>query len=153
MDTYIHLLISNSAIAPCDRSFKEFVVQDFSDTTSALKVTLSVIKVHSNNLYLLQPYKYLFVTRAGHKFDDGKQWLYTCGCSIEHSRFVNSLSFKIRCKFLDFSMDYPNCIHINAVLHLLSQMDAMHYITPDMEFAGIVIVICINFVAFRLILM
>ena len=46
---YIHLLITNHEIVPCNHSFKEFVVQEFSHTTLSLKV--STVHAKDNNYY------------------------------------------------------------------------------------------------------
>ena len=38
LDAYMYQLKTNSAIAPCDESFRTFVVQDFSEESFFLKV-------------------------------------------------------------------------------------------------------------------
>ncbi len=52
---------------------------------------------------------------------------------------MNSLNAEIKYDYSKFTEDFPNCIHIDAVIHILTEVDAVHCITPDMEFEGVVI--------------
>ena len=78
----------------------------------------------------------MFVTQSGKQFADGKQWLYSCTCNTERLRFFHSLGAKLDCSFSSFSKDFPNCMHIKAVSELVFEFDALNYITPDLDFAG-----------------
>ena len=42
----------------------------------------------------------------------------------------------INCDYAKFSEDFPHCIHIIAVTHILTEVDAVHCITPDLDFEG-----------------
>ncbi len=83
------------------------------------------------------------MTRSGHKFDDGKQWLYSCSCNREKLHFLNSLGAEIRYSYSKFNEEFSNCIHIDAAIHVLTKIDAVHCIMPDMDFEGTVnLVVC-----------
>ena len=78
----------------------------------------------------------MFVTRSGRQFSDGKQWLYSCSCNTERLKFLHSLGTKIDCTFSSFSEDFPRCMHVKAVSDLMVEFDALNYISPDLDFAG-----------------
>ena len=82
------------------------------------------------------------MTRSGKQFEDGKQWVYSCTCDLEKSRFFNSLHAKLDCTFTSFCEDYLYCIHVNAVLELVTDFDAVHCLSPDLDFAGTMITHC-----------
>ena len=88
-------------------------------------------------MIFFQPHSYVFVTQSGKQFSDGKQWLYSCTCNTENLRFFHGLAAKLECSFSSFSEEFPYCMHIKAVSDLIIDFDALNYITPDLDFAGI----------------
>lgn len=65
--------------------------------------------------------------------------MYSCICNKEYLQFFNSLSLEIKSSYVKFIHDFPNCIHIEAVAVILSNVDAFYCITPDMDFEGVAV--------------
>ena len=85
-----------------------------------------------------QPHQYYFVTCTGKQFIDGVDWVYCCTCDSHTSQLMTSLSTCINCNYSDFSEGFPKCIHIAAVVHMSSGIDAVHCLSPTHDFAGII---------------
>ena len=78
------------------------------------------------------------MSRAGRQFNDEVEWVYCCTCDSHTSQLMSSLSTHINCNYSDFSQALVKCIHIAAVVHLTSGIDAVHCLSPAHDFAGIV---------------
>ena len=87
-------------------------------------------------MYVLQPLCYNFVSRSAKQFVDDVEWVYHCTCDLHTLQLSTSLNSVLQCKYLDYLMKFPRCLHIQAVIHACSQLDAIHCISPAQHFQG-----------------
>ena len=78
------------------------------------------------------------MSRTGRKFIDDVEWVYCCTCDVHTSQLISTFGSHINCNVSEFSRGFPKCIHIAAVAHLSSKVDAIHCLSPAQDFAGIV---------------
>ena len=83
-----------------------------------------------------QPHSYHFVSRSAKQFKDGKQWLYSCTCNLELAKLVHSLCAQLDSTYSSINCLAKYCIHVNSVLQMVHEFDALNCITPDIDFEG-----------------
>lgn len=64
--------------------------------------------------------------------------MYSCTCDVNRARLVSSLSAVVDCSYDDLCKmpEFAECIHIQAASMIAVQLDAVHYVTPSVEFMG-----------------
>ena len=135
LDAYIFQLRTNNAIALCSGSLNDFVLQDFSEETLCLKVSFQKTFLHLTHL-LSFPLHYNFVSRSAKQFEDSIEWVYHCTCDSHTSKLSTSLSSILECNYSEFLEKFPECLHIQAVMHASSKLDAIHCLSPVQYFLG-----------------
>ena len=88
---------------------------------------------------MFQPHSYHFVKRYGRCFHPSDvKWVYSCTCDVNRARLVSSLSAVVDCGYDDLCKmpEFAECIHIQAADMIAVQLDAVHYVTPSVEFMG-----------------
>ena len=140
IDAYVHQLLTCCAFTPCDRKLQVFAVQEIIPDKMSLKVNhlmsdLRILKLLCV-LHPSQPHTYHFIHRYGRSFQHNDiQWVYSCTCDVNRSRFIASLNVFIDSCYENFCsmQEFSECIHIKASI---SQLDAVHSTTPSIEFEG-----------------
>lgn len=64
------------------------------------------------------------------------RWAYWCKCDPFRADLVESLSSGVSIDELE--RDCPECLHILALKRIIQKVDAIHDISPEQEFDGIV---------------
>ena len=99
---------------------------------------------------ITQPHAYHFIHRYGRSFQHSDiRWVYSCTCDVNRARFVESLNVFIDSCYEDFSnmQELSECIHVKASISIVTQLDAVHSITPSIEFVGMHMIITYQFIA------
>ena len=85
---------------------------------------------------------YHFIHRYGRSFNHNDvRWIYSCTCDASRARFVASLNVFVNCCYEDFDSmhQFPECIHIQATLSIVTELDAVNCITPAVDLMGMLI--------------
>ena len=82
----------------------------------------------------IQPKKYYFVHRRAVFFNEEAQWIYWCTCDYKRAALVDSFSHRVRSAYKDLSL--PECLHIEATRFIVSEIDAIHELSPAIDFMG-----------------
>lgn len=77
------------------------------------------------------------MSRSARQFSDGIHWIYVCSCDPSLSELAKSLSSQIAYEYAQYVNTFPYCIHINAVSEIISKVDAIHCLSPHVDFTGI----------------
>lgn len=78
------------------------------------------------------------MSRSVRQFTDGIEWIYLCSCDPNTSKLAKTLSTQINCTHSKFTQEFPKCIHMVAVIHASSTIDAIHCLSPSQDFLGII---------------
>ena len=72
-----------------------------------------------------------------------------CTCDVNRARFVASLNVFLDSCYEDFSnmQELSECIHVKASISIITQLDAIHSITPTIEFVGMHMIITYQYIA------
>ena len=148
IDAYVFLLRTNKAIATCDQSVKNFVVQDFDIKDKKLKVSIVIpllqlmfITISYIHRYIyaipLQSRTFYFVSRCGKFFAGESHWVYWCTCNKKKSELIDSFSWSSHMSFAEVSDILLNCMHVKAVQNIVVSLDGIQSISADSDLSGI----------------
>ena len=87
-------------------------------------------------IFSIQPHNFVFVSRCAKSFAGEAEWLYWCLCDPARAALVDSLYSHIEVPFQEFEKQLSYCLHITAMKAILVEVDAIHEISPALEFAG-----------------
>lgn len=85
------------------------------------------------------------ISRCAKSFAGEAEWLYWCSCDPARAELVDSLCSHIEVPFQDFEKQFPHGLHITAKKAILVEVDAIHEISPAVEFTGLLILILMSF--------
>ena len=70
--------------------------------------------------------------------------MYWCTCDKSRSQFVDGLSAGVSSTPEILNKTYPECKHISTIKRMIQgSIDGVYDLTPDTEFDGIIIMLCI----------
>ena len=76
----------------------------------------------------------MFVSRRAIHSDNEPVWVYWCSCDDSRAVLIDSLSHHVHGDWGD--LQTTECYHIQAAKFIICEMDAVHDISPSLEFAG-----------------
>lgn len=76
----------------------------------------------------------MFISRRAIILDDGLRWVFWCSCDKARGSLVSSLSHHVKACYEELCKD--ECLHIAAARCIIEQIDAVHAISPDIDFCG-----------------
>ena len=70
------------------------------------------------------------------QFLDKVDWVYSCSCNNVNMSLLDSVGYHIAMEYLDLQELVSDCIHILAVKKVVSEIDAIHDIHPQLDVSG-----------------
>lgn len=84
----------------------------------------------------MQPHSFSFVSRCAKSFAGEVEWVYWCSCDSTRGELVDCLGSHVEVSIQELENRLNTCLHINAMKIILSEIDAVHDISPSLQFQG-----------------
>ena len=95
-----------------------------------------MILIQCEHTIIVQHRSFVFVKRTAKQFLDKVEWVYSCSCNNVNSSLLDSVGYHIAMEYLALQELLSDCIHILAVKKVVSEIDAIHDIHPQLDVSG-----------------